>query len=99
VINAAGEPILEPTRFWTNSFKKSVWDSRVLTNQYLINAINQMNSPKPKLFISFSGVGAFQLILPFIGKFVELYQSYIYTVYNYITKLILIFRNISTKYG
>lgn len=58
VINAAGEPILEPTRFWTNSFKKSVWDSRVLTNECFINAINQMNSPKLKLFISFSGVGA-----------------------------------------
>lgn len=63
VINAAGEPILEPSKLWTDKFKKSVWDSRVLTNQYLINAINQMNSPKPKLFISFSGVGMLQLIL------------------------------------
>jgi uncharacterized protein len=62
VINAAGEPILEPTRFWTSKFKKSVWDSRVMTNQYLVDAINNMNTPKPKLFISFSGVGVFQLI-------------------------------------
>lgn len=59
VINAAGEPILEPTQFWTNKFKKTVWDSRVCTNEILVNAINQMNSPKPKLFISFSGVGMF----------------------------------------
>lgn len=59
VINAAGEPILEPTSFWTSKFKKAVWDSRVLTNQYLVNAINQLDSPKPKIFISFSGVGVF----------------------------------------
>lgn len=57
VINAAGEPILEPTRFWTNKFKQSVWDSRVLTNQCLVDAIHQMSSPKPKLLISFSGIG------------------------------------------
>lgn len=62
VINAAGEPILEPTRLWTNKFKKSVWDSRVLTNQCLVDAINEMNTPKPKLFVSFSGVGVFQFI-------------------------------------
>lgn len=62
VINAAGEPILEPSKFWTKTFKKSVWDSRVLTNEYLVNAINQMNSPKPKLFLSFSGVGMFEFI-------------------------------------
>jgi len=61
VINAAGEPILEPTRLWTSKFKKSVWDSRILTNQYLVNAIDNMNTQKPKLFVSFSGVGVLQL--------------------------------------
>lgn len=59
VINASGEPILEPTSFWTNKFKKSVWDSRVLTNQYLVDAINQMSTTKPKVFVSFSGVGMY----------------------------------------
>lgn len=33
-----------------------------MTNQWLADAINNMNTPKPKLFVSFSGVGMFQLI-------------------------------------
>uniref|UniRef100_A0A2S2P647 Epimerase family protein SDR39U1 n=1 Tax=Schizaphis graminum TaxID=13262 RepID=A0A2S2P647_SCHGA len=86
VINAAGEPILEPTRFWTSKFKKSVWDSRVMTNQYLVDAINNMNTPKPKLFISFSGVGIYP---PNTDKSKPYTESYGVKEFDYLSKLVI----------
>uniref|UniRef100_A0A2S2QWD8 Epimerase family protein SDR39U1 n=1 Tax=Sipha flava TaxID=143950 RepID=A0A2S2QWD8_9HEMI len=86
VINAAGEPILEPSKFWTEKFRKSVWDSRVLTNQYLINAINQMNPPKPKLFISFSGIAIYP---PNTDKSKPYSESYISEEFDYLSKLVI----------
>lgn len=84
VINAAGEPILEPTRLWTSKFKKSVWDSRVLTNQCLVDAINKMNTQKPKLFISFSGVGIYP---PNTDKCKPYTESYDVKEFDYLSKL------------
>ncbi|XP_025199521.1 epimerase family protein SDR39U1-like [Melanaphis sacchari] len=84
VINAAGEPILEPTRFWTSKFKKTVWDSRVMTNQYLVDAINKMKTPKPKLFISFSGVGIYP---PNTDKCKPYTESYDVKEFDYLSKL------------
>lgn len=53
VINLAGEPI---NHFWTNSYKQKLYNSRIVSTQKIVNAINQL-SIKPSLFISTSAIG------------------------------------------
>ena len=55
VINLSGAPIVAR---WSESYKKEIIDSRILTTRKLVSAINK--SPvKPRLFISASAVGIY----------------------------------------
>lgn len=57
VIHLAGSPIL---RKWTDTAKKEILDSRVVTTQNIVAAINQLAIDKrPKTFISASAVGIY----------------------------------------
>ncbi|XP_050537139.1 epimerase family protein SDR39U1-like isoform X2 [Daktulosphaira vitifoliae] len=58
VINTAGEPIMNPFKMWNENFKKELWNSRINTNKFIVNAIQQ-TVEKPKAFIVFSGVGIY----------------------------------------
>lgn len=54
VVNLAGDPIAEHR--WTPERKRSLMDSRVLTTQTLVEAINQA-SPKPTVLVNTSAIG------------------------------------------
>jgi len=54
VINLAGAPIAEAR--WTDSRKRFITDSRVLTTRLLVRALSQ-RSARPAIFISASGIG------------------------------------------
>lgn len=56
VINCAGENVLNPLKRWNAKFQKTVYDSRISTNQFLVETIKESVN-KPKVFISMSGVG------------------------------------------
>lgn len=53
VINLAGAPI---NRLWTKSYKKELYDSRILSTCKIVDTINQLTQ-KPKLLISTSAIG------------------------------------------
>ncbi|RAP28973.1 TIGR01777 family protein [Candidatus Marinamargulisbacteria bacterium SCGC AG-343-D04] len=56
VINLCGKTIL---RYWTKSHKKAMYDSRINTTRYLVNAINSCEN-KPTCLINASAVGFFE---------------------------------------
>ncbi|XP_074603783.1 epimerase family protein SDR39U1 [Brevipalpus obovatus] len=56
VINLAGQNVLDPFKFWTDSFKQTVIQSRVGTTKTLAEAINSASKP-PQALITISGVG------------------------------------------
>lgn len=58
VVNLAGRNILD-LEFWTNSFKKEIYDSRIETNRTLVEAIHKATN-KPKAFVTVSGVGYYK---------------------------------------
>ena len=53
VINLAGAPI---NHLWTNSYKRKLYNSRIVSTQKIVNAINQLPI-KPSLLISTSAIG------------------------------------------
>jgi uncharacterized protein (TIGR01777 family) len=53
VVNLAGANI---SKKWTDSYKKEIYDSRILLTKKIVDAINSSSS-KPKLLISTSAVG------------------------------------------
>ncbi len=55
LINLAGAPIIHR---WSASYKKVLYDSRIITTQKLVAAMAQMQN-KPKLFISTSAIGIY----------------------------------------
>jgi uncharacterized protein len=55
VINLTGAPILKK---WTESYKKEIYDSRILTTRKIAKAINEAKV-KPKVFISNSAIGIY----------------------------------------
>lgn len=56
VINLAGENIFGQR--WTESIKKSIYDSRILTTQKLVDAMTKAKN-KPKVFVSTSASGIY----------------------------------------
>jgi len=58
IVNLAGRNILGPG-LWTENFRKEVYDSRINTNRWLVDAIKKADS-KPRAFISASGVGYYE---------------------------------------
>src|ERR1035437_5754246 len=54
IIHLAGANVFG--KRWTNSYKRTIMDSRVSATKNLINSIGTINS-KPKIFISSSAVG------------------------------------------
>lgn len=58
VINLAGSPILQR---WTTENKRTIFNSRVLTTQHLVRAIQQLpESQQPKKVVSASAVGIYK---------------------------------------
>jgi len=55
IINLAGAPIIGR---WTKSYKKTLFDSRIITTRKIVEAISLMDK-KPKLLISASAVGIY----------------------------------------
>ena len=55
VINLAGAPIIHR---WSASYKKVLYNSRIITTQKLVSAMTQMQK-KPELFISISAIGIY----------------------------------------
>lgn len=53
IINLAGAPI---NKRWTNSYKKELFDSRILVTRSIVKAVDQLTK-KPRLLISTSAVG------------------------------------------
>lgn len=53
VINLAGAPI---NRFWTNSYKRKLYNSRIISTRKIVQVINQLQD-KPQLLISASAIG------------------------------------------
>lgn len=53
VINLSGKDILT---FWTEEYKKAIWESRVTVNKHLIDFMSSLER-KPKTFISASATG------------------------------------------
>lgn len=58
VINLAGAPI---NRLWTKSYKKELYDSRMLSTRKIVNTIDQLTQ-KPQLLISTSAIGYYPSI-------------------------------------
>lgn len=58
VVNLAGRNILDPV-FWTDGFKKEIYESRIGTNRLLVEAIHK-SAAKPKAFVTISGVGYYK---------------------------------------
>jgi len=56
IVNVAGQNILDPFKRWSDGFKKTVYDSRINTNNLLARAIEK-RQVKPKALIHVSGVG------------------------------------------
>lgn len=56
IINCAGENVLNPARRWNDSFKNDIHSSRIYTNKFLVDLIEEAEH-KPNLFLSMSGVG------------------------------------------
>jgi len=57
IINLAGSPIFGR---WNEAYKKSLFDSRIITTRKLVEAI-QLADHKPKLLISASAIGIYSL--------------------------------------
>ncbi len=55
VINLAGAPIIHR---WSTSYKKILYNSRIITTRKLVSAMSQMEK-KPELFISTSAIGIY----------------------------------------
>ena len=55
LINLAGAPII---RRWSESYKKVLYESRILTTRKVVEAMRQMQK-KPELFISTSAIGIY----------------------------------------
>lgn len=55
VINLAGAPIIHR---WSTSYKKVLYNSRIITTKKLVTAMSQMKK-KPELFISTSAIGIY----------------------------------------
>jgi uncharacterized protein len=55
IINLAGTPIIGR---WDESYKKSLYDSRIITTRKIVEAINLVDT-KPKLLISASAIGIY----------------------------------------
>lgn len=58
IIHLAGYPI---TKRWTNKNKKKIYESRAITTQNIVEAINKMDKP-PSCFISTSAIGIYNNI-------------------------------------
>jgi len=58
IINLAGAPIVGR---WTKSYKKILFDSRIITTRKIVEAIRLMDK-KPQLFISASAVGIYSSV-------------------------------------
>ncbi len=56
VINLAGAPIIHR---WSTSYKKVLYNSRIITTKKLVVAMAQMRK-KPELFISTSAIGIYE---------------------------------------
>lgn len=57
VINLAGAPINHP---WTSSYRKEMYNSRILVTRKLVEAINSLDR-RPNVFISASAVGYYPI--------------------------------------
>ena len=55
IINLAGSPIIGR---WNEAYKKSLFDSRIITTRKIVEAINLLDQ-KPKLLISASAIGIY----------------------------------------
>ena len=55
IINLAGTPIIG---CWNEAYKKSLFDSRIITTRKIVEAINLLDT-KPKLLISASAIGIY----------------------------------------
>lgn len=58
-INVAGQNVLDPAQRWSEGFQQNVWSSRINTTASFVQAIAQAKE-KPEVFISISGVSAYQ---------------------------------------
>ncbi|XP_017543346.1 epimerase family protein SDR39U1 isoform X3 [Pygocentrus nattereri] len=56
-VNLAGENIMNPLRWWNDSYKKDLFSSRVDTTRALAQAIAASSSP-PRSWVLITGVGA-----------------------------------------
>jgi uncharacterized protein (TIGR01777 family) len=82
VINLAGAPIVGR---WTKEYKKSLFDSRIVTTRKIVEAISQLEV-KPKAFLSASAIGIYapkgeqietstSLSNDYLGKICEAWES------------------------
>lgn len=60
VVNLAGQNVMDVTRRWTAGFKQNVFNSRINTTKLLANKINEVETNKPSVFVTMSGVGAYK---------------------------------------
>eukprot|EP00127_Corallochytrium_limacisporum_P007355 Clim_evm7s248 gene=Clim_evmTU7s248 len=83
VINAAGAPVLQPPRRWTETFKREVIDSRVNSTSRIRKAVDRMNSP-PKLWVNLSGAAYY----PPAGISKRYTESDVFPPYDFMSQLV-----------